>query len=65
MKIVKDEKSYNKYLVEVTEGELMALWQPLEKRRLETELSHVGYDCWLQLNRIMETIAPDWVNERR
>ena len=65
MNIIKDEKAHNRYNVEATEGELMAMWYPLEQKRVNQELSAVGYDCWLQLNRVMETVAPQYVKEHK
>jgi len=61
----RDKGHYPTYILEVTQGEIMALWQPLENKRLVPSLGPVGYDCWLQLNRIMATIAPTFVKESK
>ena len=60
-----DTEHYLTYVIVVTAGELMALWRPLEAQRIRGTLSRVGYDCWLQLNRTMSSIAPELVKEAK
>ena len=67
MNIVKGStpQQFTKYVLTATAGELIALWVPMEQKRLQEGLSAVEYDCWLQLNRTMEGIAPEMVKEHK
>ena len=64
IKETKEQDRYPSYVIHITAGELMALWQPLENVRLNSALGPVSYDCWLQLNRAMDAIAPNLVKVR-
>lgn len=61
MEIERNKKKFSEYIVKATQGELMAMWHPLEERRAKDGLNPVEWDAWLQLNRQMEEIAPNLV----